>query len=177
MRRLDESQVRLSVFTEKEGLLSAVAHDLHLEAGQLTLEIDEGPTVNIKVPTRSLRVVTALESGQPSGALTSGDHDKIEDAMRREVLKADAFPHIEFSSTSVGRGEGGYTVQGILRLCGVEKEISARIQSDGERYKTKVILHQPDFGITPYKALMGALKVAANVTVEVSVKKSDAETG
>ena len=37
------------------------------------------------------------------------------------------------------------------------------------RLVAEVRLHQPDFGITPYRALLGALRVRADVLVSLSI--------
>jgi hypothetical protein len=46
------------------------------------------------------------------------------------------------------------------------------VRREGERLATSVRLHQPDFGIAPYRAMLGALRVKADVVVRASVPAS-----
>ena len=63
-------------------------------------------------------------------------------------------------------------VTGNLTLHGQTRTVSATIREDGSSWTTDVTLQQPDFGIKPYKALGGALKVKPEVRVTVRVPKS-----
>jgi hypothetical protein len=51
----------------------------------------------------------------------------------------------------------------------VSRPLSATARREGERLVCAVRLSQPDFGIRPYKAFLGALKVQAEVRVELSL--------
>jgi polyisoprenoid-binding protein YceI len=63
-------------------------------------------------------------------------------------------------------------VTGNLTLHGQTRSVTATIREDGANWTTDVTLQQPDFGIKPYKALGGALKVKPEVRVTVRVPKS-----
>ena len=67
------------------------------------------------------------------------------------------------------RADGGYDVEGDLTLHGVSKPISTTTKKQGDRQVASIDLHQPDFGITPYKAMMGTLKIKPDVTVVLSI--------
>ena len=47
--------------------------------------------------------------------------------------------------------------------------LQAETQVEANRQVVSLELHQPDYGITPFKAMMGTLKVKAEVIVRLSV--------
>ena len=55
MPRYDASSAKVLVFTFKEGLLSAAAHDLKLEVTKFTVDV-EGTSVRAEFDATSLRV-------------------------------------------------------------------------------------------------------------------------
>jgi polyisoprenoid-binding protein YceI len=85
------------------------------------------------------------------------------------VLRASRFPDIRFASTAASRRVDGYDVEGTLTLTGVSRPVTVEVRRDGERLVAEVLVHQPAFGIRPYSAMLGALKVRADVLVRVSV--------
>jgi hypothetical protein len=54
-------------------------------------------------------------------------------------------------------------------MYGKSRNIQTSVRSDGDRWVAEVKIHQPDFGIKPYTAALGALKVKPDVVVRVSV--------
>lgn len=155
------------VLTFREGLLSPVAHDLLLRAAAFHVTIDpDAPAVQAEIDAGSLRVVTALRDGRPlPGALRPADVKEIEATIAREVLRAARFPVVRFASARVSRTEGGYDVRGRLTLLGTTRDVSLRVRRDAGRLATEVRLHQPDYGIRPYRAMLGALRVKPDVLV------------
>jgi polyisoprenoid-binding protein YceI len=159
------------VLTFREGFLSAMAHDLLLRVGAFELVVDPAaPLVSARIDAGSLRVVTALRDGRPlPGALRPADVREIEATIAGTVLRASRFPEIRFTSTAVSRVGDGYDVRGALVLCGATGELSIPIRREGERLRADVTVHQPDFGIRPYAAMLGTLRVRPDVIVRVSV--------
>ena len=49
------------------------------------------------------------------------------------------------------------------------KALVARTTKVSERQQLELTLHQPDFGITPYRAMLGTLKIRADVQIRVTV--------
>ncbi|MCP4804606.1 MAG: hypothetical protein GY913_35530 [Proteobacteria bacterium] len=150
--------VTIEILTFKEGLLSRVAHDLKLSVvGGVVIE-DDG---SARIDPRSIRVVHAMNKGAPDlGALSDGDKRKIEKSMRADVLHVGRYPEIRFVPTSADQNR----LAGHLHLHGARRAIELVFQ-DGE---ARVRLHQPDFGIKPFSAMMGALKVKPGVEVRVT---------
>lgn len=159
------------VFTFKEGVLSALAHDLELEAGGVKVSWDQAASrLEARVDAASLRVLWAVRGGHPDpGALSPDDKRKIEATLAAEVLDARRHPSIDFTSDGVRETPAGFEVRGRLRLAGVERPVTLLVRREGARLQAEVELHQPDFGITPYRAALGALRVKPGVKVRVSV--------
>ena len=137
------------VRTYKEGVLSALAHDLTIEVRRFSIERD-GEKVSAWFDATSLKVVGPK-------VLTRANTDEIEQTIRRQVLKADRFARVAFEST-----DGGAT--GSLTLCGQSRRVT--INRSGTSWNAR--LHQPDFGIKPYSAAFGTLRIKPDVEVTVT---------
>jgi polyisoprenoid-binding protein YceI len=159
------------VLVFREGLLSAVGHDLLLRATAFEIAIDlERPAISVLVEASSLRVVSAMRDGRPlPGALGPADVRDIEATTAAKVLRAPRFPRIRFESAAVSRLGAGYQVQGSLALAGVTRPMAFPVRREGARLTAAVTVHQPDFGIRPYRTMMGALRVRPDVLVRASV--------
>jgi polyisoprenoid-binding protein YceI len=103
------------------------------------------------------------------GALRPREEREIEATIASTVLRAARFPDIRFTSTDVSRRDDGYDVHGTLTLAGVARPVTVAVRRDGERLVAAVPLHQPAFGIRPYSAMLGTLRVKADVLVRVAV--------
>ncbi|HEU4580689.1 MAG TPA: YceI family protein [Polyangiaceae bacterium] len=173
MPKYDETQAECLVFTFKEGLLSKVAHDLKIRVTRFSADVTPD-SVRAKFDLRSLRVVEAMKDGnENSGALSDADKAKIAEQISNEVLHAAQHPSAVFSSRAITpRADGGYSIAGELSLHGVTQPIQVETRSEGGRQVASVELHQPSYGITPFKAMMGTLKVKADVIVRFSVPGS-----
>jgi polyisoprenoid-binding protein YceI len=165
---------RCEVLVFREGLLAAVGHDLLLRATASEISVDpEAPSVSARVDARSLRVVTALRDGRAlPDALSPSDVRDIERAIASEVLRAARFPEIRFVSTRVERTDAGYEVHGSLALAGTTRPVVLLVRREQGRLATEVTLHQPDHGIRPYRAMLGALRVRPDVVVRASIPES-----
>ena len=162
MTTYDQSNAECRVFTFKEGLLSAVAHDLELDVSSFEVQVsDDGSSIQASFDARSLRVLHAMDHGRPSsGTISARDKKKIEGNIVDTVLHAKKHPKITFVSTDVSEG----SVVGRLDLHGRSREV--RLARDGN--SVSVTLHQPDFGIKPFSAMLGTLKIKPSVEVKLS---------
>lgn len=167
MPHADARTARCRVFTFKEGLLSAVAHDLELDVTSFELSWDESGRVDGRFDAGSLAVLHALHDGSPTSALSEKDKAKIVATVRSEVLQAARYPSISFAGT--GTFGDVPTVEGTLTLVGRSRPLRAVFRREGDSWTTRVVLHQPDFGITPFSAMLGALKIKADVHVELRI--------
>ncbi len=160
MSRYDASQAEVFVFTFKEGVLSALAHDLKIKVTQL--QIDAGTqSVSASFDATSLRVVCACKEARDNpGGLPTMLHGEIEKNIVKQVLEAAKFPQVRFESTRVTATE----VIGQLTLHGVTREIRCSRAADG---LVEARFDQRDFGIKAYTAMFGTLKVKPEVVVTV----------
>jgi hypothetical protein len=170
--RLDPSTAECLVFTYKEGLLSAVAHDLRLRVERFTIAVDAAAWhVDARFDAGSLRVVGVMREGvvHPD-ELGAGDRRTIEQNVVREVLHADRHPEIRFTSDgAVARGDV-VEVRGTLALHGVARPLVVPVRRDAAgTWTAEARLHQPDFGIRPYRAMLGTLRVQSHVVVRLIV--------
>jgi hypothetical protein len=153
---------RLTVRTGRSGAAAKAGHDLLIEvtAWSGTLDPDGDPAVTLSADPRSLRV---LEGTGGMQALDDEDRAGIEQTIDDEVLKGAA---IEFRSTSFGGLPG--RVEGELELAGARGPIGFDL-APGENggLTGTAVVRQSDWGMKPYSALFGTLKVADEVEVQV----------
>ena len=171
MSRFDAQTARCEVFTFKEGLLSPVAHDLRLEVTRFTVDTDEAAgTVEATFDPRSLRVACAIVAGHDAPAtLSTSDRRSIEERIVDDVLVVKRYPEIRFRSRSATRDGDGWRVEGTLALHGHERPVNVRARRDGGKLVAEVALQQPDFGIKPFSALLGTLRVRPEVKVRLTL--------
>ena len=129
-----------------------MGHDLVLDVTRFSVEI-ENDRIEARFDPTSLRVL------EP--ALSVSDRRDIEQRIVSEVLEVRRHPEIRFHGQA-----SGLHIEGVLELHGCSRQLA--FDADGPRY-VRVRLHQPDFEIRPYAALLGTLRVRADVDVEVAL--------
>jgi len=171
MVHFDASSAECLVFTFKEGMLSTFAHDLKIRVTTFAIDVDPRTrAIEASFDAASLRVVTAMHGEAESpGTLTAENRRQIEANITRDVLEARTHPDVRFVAAGVQEKGTRYVINGTLTLHGTARKINVRVHKDGDRYVAEARIHQPDFGIRPYSAMLGTLKVKADVTVRVSV--------
>lgn len=179
MPRYDAQSAECLIFTFKEGLLSPVAHDLKLRVGAFSIDLDQAPGKPLSVKARfeasSVKVACAVRGGQEmEGSLSAKDRDEIDRSISQEVLESARHPEIRFESRSVTPEVGGYRVEGTLTLHGVSRPLSFRVRTAQGRHSIEIPLEQTDFGIKPYRALMGTLRIKSGVVVRTWVPAAPA---
>jgi hypothetical protein len=156
---------RLTVRTGRSGAAAKAGHDLLIEVMEWsgTLDPDGDPAVTLSADPRSLRV---LEGTGGMQALDDGDRAGIEQTIDDEVLKGAA---IEFRSTRFDGLPG--RVEGELELAGARHPVAFELAlGDDGGVTGTAILRQSDWGMKPYTALFGTLKVADEVEVQVETR-------
>jgi hypothetical protein len=164
--RYDASTAECLVYTFREGLLSAVGHDLCLRVERFTVEVTgeaDAPTILGRFEAASLRAI---------GNLSVADARKIAGNAADDVLQARRFATIEFRSTRVVRDGGRARIDGTLALHGATRPIRFDAVADERDWRAEVQLDQRDFGIKRYTAMLGALRVRADVLVRIRVPRS-----
>lgn len=173
MARFDAYNSECLVFSFKDGLLARLAHDLKMQVERFSIEVDDATRqIRATFDPSSIQVVCAQVDGRDDpSTLSKGDKAKIHDNVVKDVLHARKHPEIRFESTNVVQRGEGFAVEGTLHMHGRSKGLQASIRGDGPRWVTEVRIHQPDFGVKPYTAALGALKVKPDVLVRVSVPR------
>ena len=168
-RRLGPENATLSVQTKRAGAASRAGHDLLIEvaAWEATIERADDPaesTLELTADPTSLRVREGRGGLQ---ALARADIDKIHRTIDDEVLRR---REIAFRSTAaVASSESALRVDGELTLAGTKRPIGFELTlaTDGA-VEARAVVRQSDWGMKPYSALFGALKVADEVEVRLS---------
>jgi polyisoprenoid-binding protein YceI len=152
----------LSVRTSRTGAVAKAGHDLliHVTEWSATLDTDGG-SLALDADAASLRV---REGTGGMKGLDEDDLANIEATIDDEVLlKRD----ISFRSTSVTADGDALTVTGDLTLVGTTHPLTFDLALADGRVKGVAVVKQTDWGMKPYTALFGALKVADEVRVEI----------
>lgn len=170
---IDASNSRLVVKTYRQGSLAAVGHDLHIVARRFRIDVsDDQSQVSGVVELSELAVEAAVKNDVPVASLSDNDKEKIDSAMRRTVLETAKHPRATFTSTVVQEQAGHTTIRGDLQLHGVSQRIDIQGVREGRELVCRFAIKQSTFGLQPFQILMGALKVADEVNVELRVSLS-----
>lgn len=148
----------LQVKTGREGAAAKAGHNLVIgvKNWEATIEGGDNPSIKLTADPSSLEVV----SGE-GGAKPLGDKDKadIKKSIDKKVLGSS---QISFTSSDVSDSQA----KGDLSIAGNSTQVAVPLNVDGEKISGSITLSQKDFGIKQFSALMGALKVKDEVTVE-----------
>jgi polyisoprenoid-binding protein YceI len=155
---------RLTIRTARTGAASRAGHDLLIEVGswQATLDPEGQPALSLTADARSLRV---LEGTGGVKSLAEDDTANIAKTIDDEVLKGCS---IQFRSSQVEqRPDGTLAVTGELELGGRRGPVEFDLSNRDGRLNGEAVVKQTAFGIKPYSALFGTLKVADEVRIEI----------
>ena len=163
IHRLGPDNATLSVHTKRGGAAAKAGHDLELQvtSWQAMLDLDAG-SAELTADATSLRV------RKGSGGMQAlGDEDKanIHQTIDDEVL---ARQNVTFRSTRMERAEDGsrLSIEGDLTLAGTTQPIAFDVAvCDDGTLRASAVVTQTRWGMKPYSALFGALKVLDDVEV------------
>jgi polyisoprenoid-binding protein YceI len=168
---------KLTVRTGKAGAAAKAGHNLLIEVTSWrgTLRLDPEPaqsTVTLTVDSSSLAV---REGSGGIQALGEDDRAGIEQTIDDEVLKRTT---IEFRSSAVEPGPDRLSVRGDLELAERTAPVAFDLSiGDGDRLTGSATIKQTDWGIKPYSALFGTLKVADAIEVAIDATLSNRPGG
>lgn len=159
-------------------MASAAGHDLLIEVERWSATLD----LNASDPQLSKLAgsidATSLAVREGTGgvkALTDSDRAEIEGNINGKILKTDRNPEITFESTAIHSQDARFwRIEGQLTIAGttspVELEVSVKTGDGGTVLKASAPIVQSSFGIKPYSAMMGALKVADSVEIQAQAR-------
>ncbi len=159
-----DGKVLVNVY--KDGVAAKMGHDLTLEATSWSGTADINPddpsssSLQVTIPISSLEVI---EGKGGAKALSEGDKRDI----KKNIAKSLGSGEISFQSDSVS----GSSVKGNLTIGGKSAPVTLNLNVDDSGHATATTsFKQTDFGIKPFSAMMGALKVKDSVDVSVDLQ-------
>jgi polyisoprenoid-binding protein YceI len=185
--RVDHSQSQLVVHVFRKGLLSPALHDHHFVPERWSATVTFDPARPQVVDIRLTVAADSLRDRQPK--LSPDDIRTVEAQARGpKGLDAERYPVIAFTAdrlelsgpASDAAGSARGMLAGVLELHGrtrqVRAPLRARWTAESLDAEGEVSVKQSDFGIEPYRALLGAIAVQDRVSVEFAVRAT-AEPG
>jgi polyisoprenoid-binding protein YceI len=159
---------RILIKTFRTGLGAKIGHDLTIEATRWYCEAVVN-VADLSACSAAVSVeVGGLEAREGTGGakpLTDSDRETINGKLR-EILAAEHHPTIDFRSSHVSVSNDSFTVDGELSIAGVTRtqEVGGRV--DDEHVRGTATIVQTRWGIKPYSAMLGALKLKNDVQVQ-----------
>ncbi|HEY2637441.1 MAG TPA: YceI family protein [Solirubrobacteraceae bacterium] len=163
--RLGPGEASLVVQTYREGVAGKVGHDLIIDVQRWEATLDGGaePTLELTADAGSLYPREGLRGLKP---LSDRDRREIVKNIEGKVLGGQP---IAFRSTSVREDGERLSVDGELTMNGATRPASFELTVDpGGELTGTTELTQSNWGISPYRGLMGALKVRDSLEVVFS---------
>jgi len=170
-RAVVERQVRVSVrvFREPGALLARMAHDVELTLTRVTAT-DSERHVDVTFEPGSLSVTGALTNGVVDPALLdTSQRQEIERNVRSQVLKTNAFPRGKFEG-EFDATRSPVPVRGTLELLGKRQPVSFELVRQGDAFVGALTITPSRWGIAPYRALLGALKLQDTAVIRIEVQ-------
>jgi polyisoprenoid-binding protein YceI len=163
IHRLGPDNASLQVKTYREGMAAKVGHDLVIDVTRWDATVDlTAGTVELNADPRSLEVREGVRGLKP---LTDKDRSEIHRNIDEKVLRGQP---IVFRSTAarLSEADGQLVVEGQLTMAGTTRPVTLQLDvgADG-RVGGTIPLTQSDWGIKPYRGLMGALKVRDSLEI------------
>ena len=160
----------VEIHTFREGVAQKVGHDLIIRVARwhATVEARDGEltAVLLEADTQSLEVREGVGGLKP---LTDKDRREILGNVDEKVLRRQP---VTFRSSSVRHSGGRLSLAGDLTLAEVTRPAGFDLDlSDDGRVRGMLSVTQSEWGIKPYRGLMGALKVrdAVDIVLDVSL--------
>ncbi|MEV0840545.1 YceI family protein [Actinocatenispora sera] len=171
----------LRLRTERTGLGRRAGHDLLLEAtrwsGSATIGAgDQLPAGAVTVEVEVASLVVREGSG---GIKPLTDHDRqdiVHQLRSSKLLDAQRHPTITFTSTGFSGGAEGFELTGELTIAGTTEivTVSGAVGTD-DRVRGTATVRQTRWGVKPYSAFLGALKLADDVAVSFDTALAPAD--
>jgi polyisoprenoid-binding protein YceI len=169
--RLGPDAGTLQVRTYREGMAAKVGHDLIIEVrdweGSVAFAADPAQcALELSADPRSLHAREGLRGLKP---LSDKDRAEIRKNIAEKVLGDD---RITFRARRLELTDDGtrVSVEGDLTIAGSTRPVSAEFEVDSSgRVNGTIPLTQSEWGIKPYRGLMGALKVRDSLEVVLDV--------
>jgi polyisoprenoid-binding protein YceI len=178
--QLGPDRGRIILRTFRDGLAAQAGHDLTIEAtrwsGVLEVNDDLSPAgLDVSIDMGALVVREGTGGVKP---LTDRDRREIA-VTARKVLASDRHPEAGFAAAGFEPAAGGGgEISGTLSIRGQSRPLRVKVTQTGDgQYHAEAQVVQSDYGIKPYTAFLGALRVRDAVEIAVDVGLSDPPPG
>jgi len=176
--KFDESDGEIFVYVRVQSgtLLSSLGHNLKIQVQEFSADAAlEDDHIETHVDASSLEPIDSIdwESRQETGELSDANLQDIKQNIDQDVLQIERYPEIIFESSSIKQTDGGWQLTGQLTLHGEQNEITIDVEKKGPRAHAEAVIDQTEFGIEPYSALLGSLKVDPEVVVAIDAPLPD----
>lgn len=171
--RVGPQSGRLLVKTARTGLGAKAGHDLTIEVTRWRGNVIVHPahpassSVTVEVDVDSLEVREGTGGVKP---LTDADRADIKRTLEGKILNTAAHPSITFVSSQVSGTAESFRVDGDLTIVGVTQPVTVEGQLAEGRARGSAVIVQSRWGIRPYSAFLGALKLRDEVTVQFDIE-------
>jgi len=162
----------IRIFTFKEGILSRVAHDLQLTLHRFDVTVDDGE-VSCRFWPESITVDGAIMNGNlRPNTLKNKDKKEIVQNIQTKILHTSAHPTAELRGQL--QGDGAQTrLTGTLQIAGRTRPFQMAIEHQEHRWTGEVSIKPTDWGIQPFRALMGAIRLQDRILVRFDLPHSE----
>ena len=159
------------VFTFKDGILARAAHDLRIHLSEFDVGL-EGEDIHVELPLNALTVDGPVEAGEVQlDQYDAGKKADVQKAMHEDVLHTAQNPTARFKGKAAPRGDG-FAVSGQLELNGKTAPLAFEVRKDGGAYRSSFEMQPSNWGVSQYKALLGAIRVKDVVRIELSLQET-----
>ncbi len=162
----------LHVRTAREGVASRVGHDLLIAFQRWSGTITSGgndPTeaqIEVHIELDSFEIL----DGTGGVVALTADNRKDITATAHRLLEVDQHGQASFASSRIKASEDGGTIEGNLTLRGRSAPVTVEVTETGpSAWHGSTTLLQSAFGIKPYRAFLGTLRLADAAQIEVTV--------
>jgi len=163
---------QLLIKTSRTGLGARAGHDLTIEVTRWRAEVTVNAadvaksSVSVEADAESFEVRKGTGGVKP---LTDADRAEIKKTIREKILQTERHPAITFRSTRVAGTPESFSIDGDLTITGRTQPITVSGRLTADRVQGSATVVQSRWGIRPYTAFLGALKLSDEVAVEFSV--------
>jgi len=164
------SNGKLLIKTYKDGMGAKLAHNLVLTANQWsgTLNVDaDNPSASSAALSIDARSIDIVEANGGMKGLSDKDRKDIGKNINDKVLQTSKFPELTFQSTSVSGAEPTYNIAGDMTITGSTRPVNVVLNVTGTDVVATTSISQKDFGIKPFSAMLGAIKLRDDVEFEL----------
>lgn len=167
---IDANSGQLHILTGVAGPAAKTGHKLTIamQSWQATVNWDGAAPTHAELTVS----VDSLEVLKGEGGVTplAGPEKGIARSNALKSLDAKKFPQIRFVSDDIAKTAEGYRMTGTVEIHGKSRpqvvDLTVADRGDSWALSTQVPVTQSDFGVKPYSLMLGALKVADEVTVD-----------